>query len=148
MALVLIDTNVLVYAYDRGEHVKQEQAIRVLEYLHEKQIGRVSVQSLSEFFSATTKGKTPILTREQAAQQVEDFVKIWRVLDLTPQVVIEALRGVREHQFAYWDAQIWAVARLNQVPTIFSEDFNVGAELEGVCFVNPFADDFVLSEWK
>lgn len=148
MALVLIDTNVLVYAYDRGEHTKQAQAIRALEHLHNNQNGRVSVQSLSEFFSATIKGKTPILTREQAAYQVEDFVKIWRVLDLTPQVILEALRGVRDHQLAYWDAQIWAVARLNQIPTIFSEDFNVGAELEGVRFVSPFAADFVLNEWK
>lgn len=148
MALVLIDTNVLVYAYDRGEHDKQAQAIRVLEHLHESQNGRVSVQSLSEFFSATTKGKTPILTREHAAQQVEDFVKIWRVLDLTPQIILEALRGVREHQLAYWDAQIWASARLNQISTVFSEDFNVGAEPEGVRFVNPFAANFDLSEWK
>ena len=39
----------------------------------------------------------------------------------------------------YWDAQVWAVARLNQVPFVFSEDCNPGATLEGVRFVNPFA---------
>ena len=33
MPTALIDTNILVYAYDRGEYVKQQQAIRVLESL-------------------------------------------------------------------------------------------------------------------
>jgi len=48
---------------------------------------------------------------------------------------------------AYYDAQIWAAARLNQIPVVFSEDFNSGSTLEGVQFVNPFASDFVLETW-
>jgi predicted nucleic acid-binding protein len=31
LAAVLVDTNVLVYAHDRGVPTKQEQAIRLLE---------------------------------------------------------------------------------------------------------------------
>jgi predicted nucleic acid-binding protein len=42
----------------------------------------------------------------------------------------------------YYDAQIWAVARLNQVGVVFSEDFQDGQTLEGVCFVNPFSPNF------
>jgi len=52
---------------------------------------------------------------------------------------MEAARGVKEHRFSYWDAQIWAAAKLNQVPVIFSEDFASGSTVEGVTFVNPFA---------
>jgi len=37
-----------------------------------------------------------------------------------------------------WDAQIWAAARLNQIPVVVSEDFNSGSMTEGVRFVNPF----------
>ena len=66
------------------------------------------------------------------------------IFDLTPMVVLEALRGVRDYQLSYYDAQVWATARLNQVPVIFSEDFNSNATLEGVRFVNPFASDFML----
>ena len=29
-------------------------------------------------------------------------------------IVLEALRGVRDHQISYYDAQIWASARLNR----------------------------------
>jgi predicted nucleic acid-binding protein len=47
----------------------------------------------------------------------------------------------------YFDSQIWAVARLNQVPTIFSEDFSDGLVLEGVRFVNPFIPEFDIERW-
>ncbi len=147
MTAVLIDTNVLVYAHDRGEPKKQAQAIKVLNYLQVTGQGRLSVQCLSEFFSITTRGKQPKLARDAAAQQIERLAYSFPVHDLTPLIVIEAARGARDHSLAYYDAQIWAAARLNQIPVVFSEDFNSGSTLEGVQFVNPFAGDFVLETW-
>jgi predicted nucleic acid-binding protein len=147
MAAVLVDTNVLVYAHDRGEHVKQQQAIQVLDQLYATGSGRLSVQCLAEFFNAVTRGPAPKLTILEAAQQTDQLARAWPVLDLTPMIVVEAVRGVRDHQLAYWDAQIWASARLNQIPVVFSEDFSDGVALEGVRFVNPFAAEFVLDSW-
>ncbi len=69
------------------------------------------------------------------------------VFDVTGMVVLPASCGVRDHQMNFWDAQIWATARLNQVPVVFSEDFNVGASIEGVRFVNPFSADFQMVDW-
>jgi predicted nucleic acid-binding protein len=60
-------------------------------------------------------------------------------------VVLEALRGVREHLLSYYEAQIWAVARLGQVAVILSEDFNAGTVLDGVSFTNPLEPDFDLA---
>jgi predicted nucleic acid-binding protein len=48
---------------------------------------------------------------------------------------------------AYLDAQIWASAQLNQIPVIFSEDFQDGRILEGVWFVNSFKMGFDMAEW-
>src|SRR3989304_4683999 len=126
MPAVLVDTNVLVYAHDRGEHVKQKQAIQVLDRLYATGSGRLRVQGPAEFFSAVTRGPTPKLSVPEAAQQMDQLARAWPVLDLTPMIVVEAVRGVRDHQLAYWDAQIWASARLNQIPVIFSEDFSDG----------------------
>ena len=147
MANVLIDTNVLVYAHDRGEFEKQQQANRALDHLFGSGAGRLSVQSLSELFRATTRGANPILTVQVAAQQVQQLAHAWTVLDLTPQIVIEAARGAGSHQLAYWDAQLWATAKLNQIQVIFTEDLPSSAVLEGVRFVNPFAADFVIEDW-
>lgn len=143
----MIDTNVVVYAYDRGESVKQEHAIGVLERLNILGSGRVSVQSLGEFFRAVTRGTPPMLKLTEAARQVDLLARGWPVIDLTPMIVLEAVRGVREHRLAYWDAQIWAGARLNQIPVIFSENFGGRSILDGVRFVNPFAPGFDIEVW-
>jgi predicted nucleic acid-binding protein len=147
MPLILLDTNVIVYACDPGDPVKRAQAGRVLRFLEQTGSGRLSVQGLSEFVSAATRHLRPALTATEATQQVERLMLAFPVFDLTPMVVLEALRGVRDHHLSYYDAQVWAAARLNQVPVIFSEDFNPNATLEGVRFVNPFAPDFVLENW-
>lgn len=147
MTTILIDTNLLVYAHDRGEYEKQGQAIKTLSTLHATGRGRLSVQCLAEFFSVTTRGSQPKVSMEQATSQVENFLQAFQVYDLTAMIVLEAARGVRAHSLSYFDAQIWATARLNQVPVIFSEDFAGGTVLEGVRFVNPFTSDFSLEDW-
>lgn len=148
MPTILIDTNLLIYLFDTGNAQRQEQAVQVLRQLESTGSGRISVQSLAEFASVSTRKLQPPLTPAQALQQVERFSQALPVLDLTPAIVLEATRGMRDHRFAYYDAQIWAAARLNQIPVIFSEDFASGSTLEGVRFVNPFAADFVLEHWR
>lgn len=69
------------------------------------------------------------------------------VLNLSGPVVLEAIRGVRDHQFHFWDAMVWATARLHQVWVVFTEDLPGCEVVEGVRFVNPFAGDFRLEEW-
>jgi predicted nucleic acid-binding protein len=147
MTAILTDTNVLVYAHDRGKHEKQGQAIETLAALQATGAGRLSVLCLAAFFSATTRGQQPKLSVEQASKQIENLSHAFSVCELTAMIVLEAARGVREHSLPYFDAQIWATARLNQVPIILSEDFASGTALEGVRFVNPFAPDFVLENW-
>jgi len=141
---ILVDTNVLLYAYDQGEPVKQSQAVAVLDRLASMRLGVLTPQVLAEFFvNATRKVQRP-LTVEQAYDRIQNYLLSWEILDLSGSIILEAVRGVRTYQMAYWDAQIWASARLHQIPLIFTEDFNVGAVIEGVRFVNPFEEDFNL----
>lgn len=144
MAIILVDTNILLYSYDGREPAKNIQAISVLDRLRRQGNGCLSVQNLAEFMNSARKIK---ISNEDAHHYVAWFTASWRILDLTPQIILEAARGVRDHSLAYYDAQIWATAKLNQVPAIFSEDFNNGSTLEGVRFVNPFAPAFNLNDW-
>jgi len=98
----------------------------------------VSAQVLSEFFVTVTKKISAPLTLEQAAQRIDNFCRVWTVLEITEMIVLEAIRGVEKHRFSLWDAQIWATARLNQVNLVLSEDFSHGSFVEGVRFINPF----------
>jgi predicted nucleic acid-binding protein len=144
---VLIDTNVLVYAHDRSEPIKQAHALTVLDRPQATGIGALSAQTLSEFFNATTRRIKSPLSLDDAARQIERLIRSWMVFDLTPMAVLEATRGVRTHKFSYWDAQIWAVARLNQIPIVFTEDIPSAPSIDGVRFINPFASDFDLDQW-
>ena len=53
--------------------------------------------------------------------------------------------GLQRHQLSYWDSLILATAKLNGVPNVLSEDFSYGVLLEGVRFLNPFAQTFDLA---
>lgn len=148
MGNILIDTNVLVYAYDRADLVKQRRAIDLLDYIRITRIGVVSAQTLSEFFTIVTRKLIPPLTMAEAEAQLQGFVSQWPVLPVTEKVILEAVRGARLYQLHFWDAQIWAVARLHGLSTILSEDFNPGALIEDVRFINPFVVDFGPAMWK
>jgi len=145
---VFVDTNVLVYAYDRSEPHKQRRALQVLDRLAVTGAGVISTQVLSEFFVAVTRKITVPLSVEEASERVKNYLQSWMVVDVTGMVLLEAIRGVQEHHFNFWDAQIWATAKLNQVPVVFSEDFSAGSVTEGVKFITPFADDFQLEHWS
>src|SRR4030065_1519667 len=129
---ILIDTNILIYLYDQNQPDKQNQSKRVLEQLELTRSGRLSVQVLAEFFSVATRKLSPNLTPAEALEQINLFIRLWPVFDLTPMIVMEAGRGVRDHKLSYYDAQVWATARLNQVPVVFSEDVRGGSILGGV----------------
>lgn len=147
MPPVLVDTNVLVYFYDQASPERQERAAAVLNRLREAGLGRLSAQNLAEFVNAVMRKLDPPLTAAQAYEQASFFAASWTILDLTPQVVLEAARGVRDHGLAYYDAQVWAAARLNQIPVVFTEDFQDGQILEGVRFANPFGEIFDAEAW-
>ena len=141
---ILVDTNILLYAYDRAEPKKQARSVTVLDELATRSLGVLTPQVLAEFFVNATRKLDPPLTVQQAYERIQNYLLSWEIKDLTGSIVLEAVRGVQAHHMSYWDAQIWATARLHQIPFVFTEDFNIGAVIEGVSFVNPLGPDFKL----
>ena len=142
MSKVMLDTNILVYAYDSSAGEKQQLSLQVLDHLVRIDRGVVSPQVLGEFFVTVTQKISEPLSFSQAAERVQRFIQLWPVLGLNEMIVGEAVRGVRDHRFSYWDAQIWACARLNQVEMVFSEDFAHNSTVDGVRFINPLLRGF------
>lgn len=147
MTGILVDTNVLVYAFDMAEADKRAHAMTILDELQNNALGCISIQCLSEFFNAVTRGSTPKLSIEKALQYTQEYLLAFPTYLLTPSIVLLAARGVRDHSLSFYDAQIWACALSNDVPVIFSEDFQDGQVLDGITFVNPFTKNFKLEKW-
>ena len=137
----LVDTNVLVYAYDPRDERKTSRAIEVLTQLEADERGVLSTQVLSEFYSTVTRKIPNPLDPSDARLTVSRLAERWEILPVTADVVQEGIRASIRYQLSYWDGLVWAAAKLNNVETILSEDFSHGQVIEGVRVVNPFLSE-------
>jgi predicted nucleic acid-binding protein len=135
----------LVYALHRREPDKRERAREVLRRVGGAGTATLPAQVLSEFGGACLRRLEPKPDPTTVRREVERLMLAFPVLPLTGPVVLEALRGVREHMLPYYHAQIWVVARLGQVGVVLSEDFSPGTVLDGVSFTNPLDPAFDLA---
>ncbi|AHY48340.1 putative nucleic-acid-binding protein contains PIN domain (plasmid) [Rubrobacter radiotolerans] len=131
-----VDTNVLVYAYDRSAGEKHRAARALVEELWRTGEGCLSVQVLQEFYvSVTRKVRRPV-SREEATGMVEDFLS-WTVHSPLGRDVVHAAELGRRESLSFWDAMILTSARTLGCGVLLSEDLNPGQSYDGVKVVNP-----------
>ncbi|MGB4594248.1 MAG: PIN domain-containing protein [Coriobacteriia bacterium] len=143
-ARVFVDTNVLVYSMDKDEPVKRPVALALLGAVSARGNGAINAQVIGEFFVTATRRFCSSMDTAEAAFQTLRLADMFIVYDTSLAIIEEALRGVVGYKMSFYDAQIWAVARINQIPVVLSEDFSDGGVIEGVRFANPFAPAFDL----
>jgi predicted nucleic acid-binding protein len=134
---VFVDTNVLLYAADASERVKQPLARTWLEELWLRHAGRVSAQVLHEFYVTVTRKLSPGLERAQARELVRRYLT-WGVAGGDTSLLDAAWRVEDRFGLAFWDALILASALAQRCTHLLSEDFAEGADYEGVRVVSPF----------
>ncbi|MFT5144418.1 MAG: putative nucleic acid-binding protein [Rhodothermales bacterium] len=142
-----VDTNVLVYWAKDPDPERRDRARSVVEAAASGGHASISVQVMSEF-ARVCLSKSPNVDPGLVRRYLNQFDSLFRVFPLSYDIVLEAIRGVTDHQFSYFDAQIWAAARLHQIETVLSEDFSDGRTIEGVRFLNPFAAGFDLDQLR
>lgn len=140
----LLDTNILVYCFDQRNNEKRGRALELIERLGAAPKAALPAQVLAEFTSVALCKMTPPIPADRLYRQIELYEQTFPVIPLTSTIVMEAIRGVDGHGLSYYDAQLWATAKLAQIRVVLSEDFSTGSTLEGVTFWNPLADSFDL----
>jgi predicted nucleic acid-binding protein len=147
--MVLLDTNILVYADDPTDTHKQQRAFDIYQSLTTAGRAVLSVQCLSELFNALTRKLTPKMSPADAAHDaahlVERVARACVVLDLTIEIVLLALQATARFQLSVWDALIWAVAKQNGLRFVLTEDLQHNQIIDGVRVLNPFHASFALS---
>jgi predicted nucleic acid-binding protein len=135
----LVDTNVVVYAYDVDEPRKHDLARELLERLSDE--GRLvfSAQVFNDFCSPMMgpKRKKP-LRPDEIAVILRELDATGEVVPITTSVTFRGLDAMPRHGLSFWDALIWAAAAENGVEVIYTEDSQDGRNVEGVLFINPF----------
>lgn len=131
---VFVDTNVLVYAFDGRDPVKQAQAIAVLE-------GRehlvISAQVLGEFYVTVTRKLAEPLSEAAAGDVIERLAQL-PVVPTDARLVAAATATSRDSRISYWDALIVEAAVTADCDRLLSEDLADGAVIRGVRVENPF----------
>jgi predicted nucleic acid-binding protein len=100
----VVDTNVLVYALDRREPEKRERVREVLRRVSGAGTAALPAQVLSEFGGACLSKLEPRPDAQAIRREDERLMLAFPLLPITSYVVLEALRGVREHMLSYYDA--------------------------------------------
>ncbi len=131
------DTNVLVYADDENEPVKQRLSRDLWAEHRRGGTGVVSLQVLQEYFvTVTRKLKVDASTAHRRVEILAEFdVAAPQVSDILAAIDLHRLHG-----FSFWDALILRAAKESGCRVLFSEDFQAGREIDGIAIVNPFGN--------
>jgi predicted nucleic acid-binding protein len=136
-ALVLVDTNVLVYAQDDSEPSKRARAREWLELLWREQRGRTSVHILSEYFSVVTRKARLSVSPESAWEDVQLYMN-WMPHELDSESLVRAYGIARRFHLNWWDCLVVAAAQAQGCALLLTEDLQDGADYGGVIVRNPF----------
>ena len=137
-ATVFVDTNVLIYALDPTDLVKQRAAQAWRSDLWNRENGRISFQVLQEFYAKVTY-KWPS-ARKEARDEVRDLLA-WRPISVSADILNNAWILQDRYQLSFWDALIVAAAKSLSCQYLLTEDFQSGQNLDGLIVASPFLSD-------
>lgn len=136
-APVFVDTNVFVYARQLREPLKQPVAMQWIEQLWEDQLGRTSMQVISETYVTLTRKIKPALDPEQAWGYVLPLLE-WAPQPLDTDLIERAHEVERRYRISWWDSLIVGAAQLQNCAVLLTEDLQDHAVYGGVTVRNPF----------
>jgi predicted nucleic acid-binding protein len=130
-----VDTNVAVYAFDRGAGPKRERAMELLLAPSEQLV--VSSQVLAEFYWTVTRKLVGPLAVEPAREATRQLAAL-RVVPVDRDLVLGAIETASTQRVALWDAMIIEAAARGGCDRLWTEDLQHGQEIRGVRIENPF----------
>ena len=134
---IFLDSNVVVYLFDRDSEEKRKRAREILD--REGPRGRlaISTQVLQEFYVAVTRKLGRPLT-EAAAEAAVRHLSALDVVGVDTEIILAAVALSRRHRIAFWDALIVEAALSRGCTTLVSEDLQDGRRFGTLAIENPF----------
>jgi predicted nucleic acid-binding protein len=136
-ALEFLDTNILVYAYDRSEPRKQQIAQGLVRRAVAGEI-TASSQVLGEFAATLLHKLSPPANPEDLMALLDTLGPI-KLVPIDGDVVLRAVQASAQYGVHFYDGMILAAAERGGCQKIWSEDLNAGRKYFGCVVENPFA---------
>lgn len=140
----LLDSNILIYAYDSSEKEKHITAKKLLANCWKrKKMYALSVQNLSELFVVTTKKITNPIKPDEMKQNIQDIISFsnFNILSIDKNNILGAANISIEYGVSYWDALIASVMKENNIYNILTENDGDFKKIPWLRVINPFVNE-------
>lgn len=137
-APVFVDANVFVYRRDPLEPRKQQRASEWITHLWRSNLGRTSMQVLSELYVTLTRKFSARVGAEDAWEDVHALLA-WRPQPIDEALVVRAREVERRYKLSWWDSMVVAAAQLQDCAVLLTEDLQDGMVFGTVAVRSPFS---------
>jgi predicted nucleic acid-binding protein len=131
-----VDTNILVYAHDRGAGKKHRLARTLVERLWLERSGAISTQVLQELYVNVRRKAAAPISSEEAQRLIADYLA-WEVVINDGASILRAIELETHYEISFWDALIVQAAEQAGVTILYSEDLSPGQVYGSVEVVDP-----------
>ncbi len=136
MLKIFIDTNILVYALDKNEPVKQAKARDLLRKTESDRLGVISTQVLQEYYIVATQ---KLKVRPEMAKKIISSLSKFETVVINQPIIEKAIDISFLNKISFWDALIVASAAAARCRVIWTEDLNHDQIINKVKIENPFS---------
>lgn len=142
-APAFVDTNVLIYAFEKPSSDRKVRAKELVARLLETGTIRFSTQVFQEFFVILTRKGSQPCSAEETLSFLDDFAT-FPFVAVDYELIREAILLSKEAVVSFWDALIVMAAVRSGALILYTEDLNHGQWIRGVQIINPFRDSLLL----
>ena len=141
--VILVDTNIIVYAYDTFDKEKHDKCKQIVEsaFKGEKRLA-VSNQILAELFFVLTRKlrrPIPIEEAETIASGIADSAN-WIKVNYSHETVKHAIALSKANSISIWDSLIASTALDNEITKIYTENVKDFTGIAKLNIINPMKE--------
>lgn len=134
---IFIDTNILVYNFNKEEQYKNTVSSELLTNFLLKENYIISSQVVGELCNVLIKKYKPDINLKDIIELIENIAKE-KIVSLQKQEYIKALKIKEKYKYSFWDSLIIATAINNDCAILYSEDLQHNQEIENLKIINPY----------
>ena len=141
MSVEFLDTNVLVYAFDRLARSRHDAAKALFQRITRDGNGVVSVQVLQEWVNTITRKVREPLALGDVRYWLQVFLNSnWQIVTPRDSDLLVAVDIMERWQLSWCDALIVAMAQAAGAQILWTEDLNSGQNFGELTVRDPFRD--------
>lgn len=134
-----IDTNILVYAFDLSEPIKQPLARRFVRSRIAEADSVLMWQVAAEFLGCLRRwASAGRVSPDDVVSYFDEILMSFPLVVPTREILLHSQRLTARYSLSHWDSMVIAACSDAQVDTLYSEDMQHEQVYDGVKVLNPF----------